>query len=264
MNHRIIFCLVLILGNLLAISADCLDSNPGDVDYDCTNDVEEVRHEDTSDEKIDDIVDELPEYPDHNDLEHHENPSEHTESTSTSTTEKSMHDDEAEYDYDSEEHEESVTQQDDNNDSEDTEMQNDIDEDLMPETTTTIQTPTVNENDQRIDLFYNAIKTTLMSENYTNAYRFVKHPERIECMITDMRKSKVMDKISNKTYVFESNAKHEVKFELRNVTTFMYDLERDIQDANFYCTHMGNSRIYILIFVAILAVILLVLYIRRR
>jgi len=261
MNHRIIFCLVLILGNLIAISANCLDLNPGDVDYDCTNDVEEIRHEDNSDEKIDDIVNELPEYPDNNDLENHENPSEHTESTSTSTTEKSMHDDEGEYDYDSEEHEESVTQQDDNNDSED--MQNDFNESLM-ETTTTIQTSTINEDDQRINLFYDAIKTTLMSENYTNAYRFVKHPERIECMITDMRKSKVMDKISNKTYVFEKNAEHEVKFELRNVTTFMYDLERDIQDSNFYCTHMGNSRIYIFIFVAILAVVLLVLYIRRR
>jgi hypothetical protein len=183
-----------------------------------------------------------------------------------------MHDVEDEYDYDSEEHLETVTKQDDtqqdeNNSSEDTGMQNDTDKDSTATTittTTTKQTSTVNEDDQHINLFYDAIKTTLTSKNYTNAYRYVKHPERIECMIADMRKSNVMDKISNKTYVFKKNNEQEVEFEFRNVTTFMYDLEREIQDANFFCTHMGNSRIYILIAIAVLAVVLLVLYIRRR
>ncbi|KAL7042794.1 hypothetical protein ACKWTF_001284 [Chironomus riparius] len=260
MNHRILFCLVLVLGNFLAASADCLDSNPGDVEYDCMNDVGDTRHEEASEEKIDDVVDLEPEY---QDIDEPDTPPESPESTSTSTTVKSTTEDEIEYDYDSEEHEDPDTQQDETHNehieaTEHTGMLNDDDS-----AQTTIQT-TIDNDDQHINLFYDAIKTTLTSTNYRNAYRYVKHPERVECMITQMRKSKVMDKINKESFVFKKNIEQEVKFEFRNVTTFMYDLEREIQDANFDCTEMGNTRIYVLIFVALLAIVLLVLYIRRR
>lgn len=262
MNYRILLCLTLILGSVLSVSADCLDANPGDVEYDCTNDIEDTKPLDESEEKVEE---EHLEYTDNNDYEDHDDQPKSSESTSTSTTEKPAPVEEEEYDYDSEEHSDPETQQDDHHigeheSNEHTGKQTANDDD----TTTTSHTIIENNDDQHINLFYDAIKATLTSSNYSNGYRYVKHPERVDCMITEMRNSKVMDKINKESYFFDKNTEHDVKLEFRNVTTFMYDLERVIQDANFDCTQMGNTHIFIIIIVAVLAVVLLIAFIRRR
>ncbi|XP_070492340.1 bromodomain-containing protein DDB_G0278469-like [Chironomus tepperi] len=265
MNHRILLCLALILGNCLVASADCEGSQPGDVEYDCANNVEDDKTLEAIDEKIDDIVDVSPDDDDDDEDDYYEkieNQPESPESTSTTTTtEKSVQEEEQddEEEYDSEDDVLDTQQDETQNDEEETTEHTGIQNES--ESTTIQPLAEQKEDDQHINLFYDAIKTTLTSTNYTNAYRYVKHPERVECMIAEMRKHRVMDKINATSYSF---SEHEAKFEFRNVTTFMYDLEREIQDANFDCTGMGNTRIYILILIAILAVVLLVLYIRRR
>ncbi|KAG5674356.1 hypothetical protein PVAND_004331 [Polypedilum vanderplanki] len=113
--------------------------------------------------------------------------------------------------------------------------------------------------------FYATIKETMTSKNYSNYDRYLKFPERVDCIIDDLKTKNAISTLDDSTYEFvqsEEDEKFEITF--KNITITMQYLERMIQDASFDCQGMNTFRIMFIIFLVVITIVCLGLCIRVR
>lgn len=127
-------------------------------------------------------------------------------------------------------------------------------------TTTTVAPIKTSDN-----FFYEKIKETLISKNYTNYKRFVNNPDLVNCIVDDLETKDAIKGVNETFYEFLKNDLNETTQVLvRNVTGLMEQLEIGIQDANFECQGFNTGRTVFLIFLLLLSIVCVGLCINSR
>jgi hypothetical protein len=120
------------------------------------------------------------------------------------------------------------------------------------------------DNAQDSDAFYAAIKATMTSKNYTNYDRYVDYPDRVVCIVEDLKAKNAIATLNSTTFEFSELDDNKVEVTFTNITVTMHSLERMIQDASFDCQGMNTARMVFIVFLVILSIVCIALCIRVR
>lgn len=117
---------------------------------------------------------------------------------------------------------------------------------------------------ERVDQFYTAVHSTMTSKDYQNHERFINNPEKLDCIVKDMRDNNAMSRVDSSYFTIEIDDQHKEKLSFQNVTLVMDSLEKLIEDGNFKCTGMTGLRSVLLISVLVVCAACIVIIMRRR